>query len=78
MDPEAWVLCAILFLWQLPHSLGIAWLYREDYARGGFRMLDADGNVHVVSHTFWAPIDRATGKLRKLPVEAHDPFYAAP
>lgn len=29
----------ILFLWQLPHFLAIAWMYREDYARGGLRML---------------------------------------
>ena len=36
---EVWVLFAILFLWQLPHSLAIAWLYREDYARAGFRLL---------------------------------------
>ena len=36
---EAWVLFAILFLWQLPHFLAIAWVHREDYARAGFRML---------------------------------------
>lgn len=36
---EAWVLFSILFLWQLPHSLAIAWLYREDYARAGMRLL---------------------------------------
>jgi protoheme IX farnesyltransferase len=36
---EAWVLFAILYLWQLPHSLAIAWLYREDYARAGFKLL---------------------------------------
>jgi protoheme IX farnesyltransferase len=36
---EAWVLFTILFLWQLPHSLAIARLYREDYARGGMRLL---------------------------------------
>jgi protoheme IX farnesyltransferase len=38
-DSEVWVLFAMLFLWQLPHSLAIAWLYREDYARAGFRLL---------------------------------------
>ncbi len=47
LDFEAWWLFAILFLWQLPHFLSIAWLYREDYARGGFPMLpvvDEKGN----------------------------------
>jgi protoheme IX farnesyltransferase len=34
-----WSLFAILFFWQLPHFMSIAWLYREDYARGGFAML---------------------------------------
>jgi len=36
---EAWVLYAILFLWQFPHLLAIAWMYREDYARAGLQML---------------------------------------
>ncbi|GBC81022.1 Protoheme IX farnesyltransferase 1 [bacterium HR10] len=43
---EGWVLFAILFLWQFPHFFAIAWMYREDYARGGIRMLpvvDPDG-----------------------------------
>jgi protoheme IX farnesyltransferase len=39
LDAAAWVLFGILFLWQLPHFLAIAWLCREDYARGGFPML---------------------------------------
>ena len=46
LDPDAWTLFAVVYLWQLPHFLAIAWLYREDYARGGFRMLpsaDPDG-----------------------------------
>src|SRR6185436_10312689 len=42
LEPGAWSLFAILFLWQLPHFLSIAWLYREDYARGGFPMLPVD------------------------------------
>ncbi|HEY6904310.1 MAG TPA: heme o synthase [Candidatus Acidoferrales bacterium] len=34
-----WVLFAILFFWQFPHFMAIAWMYREDYARAGIRML---------------------------------------
>ena len=36
---EAWVLGAILFLWQFPHFYSIAWMYKDDYARAGIRML---------------------------------------
>lgn len=36
---EAWVLFAIVFLWQMPHFQAIAWLYRDDYARAGFPLL---------------------------------------
>src|SRR5205085_3996423 len=39
LDVQAWTLFAILFLWQFPHFLSIAWMYREDYARAGIRML---------------------------------------
>ncbi|MCY4188288.1 MAG: heme o synthase, partial [Bryobacterales bacterium] len=39
LDIEAWVLFGILFLWQFPHFYAIAWMYREDYARAGIRML---------------------------------------
>ncbi|MDX1660687.1 MAG: heme o synthase [Gemmatimonadota bacterium] len=48
LDWGAVVLFSILFLWQLPHFLSIAWMYREDYARGGLEMLptrDPDGKV---------------------------------
>jgi protoheme IX farnesyltransferase len=44
----AWLLGVVLFLWQIPHFLALAWLYRDDYRRGGFRMLpvlDRDGRV---------------------------------
>jgi protoheme IX farnesyltransferase len=39
LDPGAWSLFVILFLWQLPHFFAIAWIYREDYARAGFQMI---------------------------------------
>jgi protoheme IX farnesyltransferase len=39
LDINAWVLFAILFLWQVPHTLAIARLYREDYAKAGIRFL---------------------------------------
>jgi protoheme IX farnesyltransferase len=41
-----WIVFAILFFWQLPHFMAISWMYRDDYARGGFAMLavrDEDG-----------------------------------
>jgi len=42
LDPEAWVLYAMVFLWQFPHFMAIAWMYREDYARAGYLVLPLD------------------------------------
>ena len=45
---EALVLFAVLFLWQIPHFLALAWMYREDYSRAGLHMLsvdDQDGTI---------------------------------
>ncbi len=39
LSREAWVLFAIIFLWQMPHFLAIAWLFKDDYRRAGFPML---------------------------------------
>ncbi len=39
LTAEAWILGAILFLWQFPHFYAIAWMYREDYSRAGIQML---------------------------------------
>jgi heme o synthase len=39
LGPEAWMLYCILFLWQFPHFMAIAWMYREDYARAGYSVL---------------------------------------
>lgn len=47
LDLGAWLLFIILFLWQFPHFHAIAWMYREDYARAGIKMLpvvDRDGS----------------------------------
>ena len=58
LDASGWSLFAILFFWQIPHFLAIAWMYREDYAEAGFVMLpavDPDGfrtGRQAVSHTF--------------------------
>lgn len=54
---EAWILFAILFLWQFPHFLAIAWMYRDDYARAGIRMLpvvEPEGRVtgqQIITYT---------------------------
>ncbi len=39
LDAGAWILAGLLFVWQLPHFLALAWMYRDDYRRGGFAML---------------------------------------
>jgi len=49
IDAGAFVLFAILFLWQIPHFLAIAWIYREDYARGGLPMLPVVDPAGVVT-----------------------------
>ena len=41
LDAEAWLLFAIVFLWQFPHFMAIAWMYRDDYDRAGYRVLPA-------------------------------------
>jgi len=58
-DLEAWVLFAILFFWQMPHFLAIAWVCREDYARAGFPMftvLDKSGKATIWRTVFYSTI----------------------
>jgi len=48
LAPLPWALFWIVYLWQIPHFLSIAWIYREDYEAGGFKMLpsvDPDGSL---------------------------------
>lgn len=52
-----WILFLVLFFWQMPHFLSLAWLYRKDYARAGYKMLtveDSNGrrtSMHIILHT---------------------------
>ena len=64
---KAWVLFGIMFLWQLPHFLAIAWMYREDYARAGFPMLP------VIE-----PDGRSTGRQAVVYAAALLPLSLAP
>ena len=53
----AWILFGILFVWQVPHFLALAWMYRDDYARGGYRMLpsvDGAGGLTGRMAFIWA------------------------
>ena len=42
IGPGAWSLFIIVFLWQMPHFFAIAWMFRDDYSRAGFRMISSD------------------------------------
>jgi heme o synthase len=56
IDLSGAALFAIVFCWQLPHFMAIAWLYREDYARAGFPMLpviDPDGKRAGKQAVYW-------------------------
>lgn len=67
LPPEAWTLFGIMFLWQLPHFLAIAWMYREDYARAGFPMLPV-----------LEPDGRSTGRQSVVYAAALVPLSLAP
>jgi heme o synthase len=66
LDATAWALFAFLFAWQLPHFLALSWMYRDDYARGGFRMLSVEDptGATVARHAYgWSLILLATSMI---------------
>ncbi|MCC6660721.1 MAG: protoheme IX farnesyltransferase [Phycisphaerales bacterium] len=59
MDPGGWSLFLLMFVWQIPHFLAIAWMYRDDYAAGGYRVLpsvDPDGSRTAATILAWAAL----------------------
>ncbi len=53
-----WTLVALMTVWQIPHFLAIAWMYREDYAKGGFRVLSVDdpGGKRTMPAIWWTTL----------------------
>ena len=43
----AWVFFALLFAWQIPHFIAIAWLYKKDYKKAGFKMITTGDNIEI-------------------------------
>ncbi len=57
--PGGWALFLLMFVWQIPHFLAIAWMYREDYAKGGYRILplaDPTGERTAITILLWAAV----------------------
>ena len=52
---EAWILYAVLFLWQFPHFMSIVWMFREDYARAGYLLLPNNGGESFMAWFTLAP-----------------------
>jgi heme o synthase len=79
LDTGAWVLFLILFLWQHPHFYALAWMYREDYERGGFKMLpvvDPDGKS-TFRHSLVAVILLVPVSMWPFFVKMSGPIYLA-
>ena len=56
LSAEAWLLYAMVFLWQFPHFMAIAWMYREDYRRAGYRVLPRDKPMVFVLYQVMIPL----------------------
>jgi protoheme IX farnesyltransferase len=75
LDPEAWVLFLVVFLWQFPHFMSIAWMYRDDYARASYRVLpDSRTRSRVVVLQTLLPLICLL-PVSVLPVRAGEPSF---
>lgn len=80
LDAPAWALFLILLFWQFPHFLAIGWMYREDYARGGIRMLpvvDEEGVRTARQALLFSLLLIPTGLLPSLVGMTGSSLYAA-
>jgi protoheme IX farnesyltransferase len=73
LSAEAWVLYAILFLWQFPHFMAIAWMYRDDYARAGYLVLP--GGEHSARFMSWQAVVPALALIPVSMLAGAEPVY---
>ena len=80
LNLEAWSLYTILFLWQFPHFMAIAWMYREDYSRAGYLVLprgNARGEVMALQSVLPSLLLIPVGIIPMLLAHSHLPYRAA-
>ena len=77
LDPEAWMLFAVVFLWQFPHFMAIAWMYRDDYDRAGYRVLPAGEarEAFVTNQTLLAVVALVPASLLPVVTGYASPLY---
>ncbi|GIW73613.1 MAG: protoheme IX farnesyltransferase [Phycisphaerales bacterium] len=76
-----WALFTMMFVWQIPHFLAIAWMYREDYAAGGYKVLpvaDPSGRWTWAMMVLWAGLLLPVTVLPPLVIEAMTGWVAVP
>ncbi len=79
LNIEAWILYAMLFLWQFPHFMAIAWMYREDYDRAGYLVLPkGNARVHFVTlETLFPLLALVAISIMQFPARHAAAFYCA-
>src|SRR5882724_7084860 len=79
LNGEAWTLYAILFLWQFPHFMAIAWMYREDYDRAGYLVLPkGDARIPFVTLETLLPLLALVAiSMAQFPTRHAAIFYCA-